>query len=68
MISQDVIGVNEAAEIIGCTVAWVRQLAEAGEIDGKKISGRAWAISRRSAEKYSEKPQTSGRPRISAQS
>jgi len=36
--------VNEAAEVLGCTNARVRQLLISGEMRGKKANGRAWLI------------------------
>jgi len=57
--------VEEAAEIIGCTDGRVRQLLRAGELDGKKVSERAWVVVRASAVKYAASQQPTGRPRNS---
>lgn len=63
-INFDAVSVVEAAEIIGCTVGRVRQLLLGGELVGEKLNERAWAVSRKSAEKYSKLTPQSGRPRI----
>jgi excisionase family DNA binding protein len=62
------INVPEAAELMGCSDVWVIKLIQSGELDGFKLSGRAWAVSRKSAEKnvkdYLERdPTLSGRKR-----
>jgi hypothetical protein len=56
--------VADAAEIIGCTVGRVRQLLIDGVIAGQKLNERAWAVERKSAEKYAQTEQTVGRPRL----
>lgn len=58
------VSVDEAAEIMGCTAGRVRQMLRAGELEGHKVSERAWIVKRESAEKNAEKPDGSGRPRI----
>lgn len=45
------ISVPEAAEALGCTDVWVIKLIKSGELDGFKLSGRAWAVRRSSVEK-----------------
>lgn len=63
------IGVNEAAELIGCTVGRVRQLLLAGKLEGKKIHERAWIVRRASAEHWARYVEHHGRrtrePKIS---
>lgn len=60
--------VEQAAEIIGCTPAHVRYLLgdEIQEIVGHKMSDRVWIVEKKSVEAYARKPQTRGRPRVSA--
>lgn len=57
--------VSDAAAIIGCTVGRVRQLLIDGEIVGMKLNERAWAVDRKSAEKYAKREISVGRPRLS---
>ena len=56
--------VADAAEIVGCTVGRIRQLLIDGEIEGQKLNERAWAVERKSAEKYAKKTFNVGRPRL----
>lgn len=60
------VSVAEAAAIIGCTAAHVRRLLIDGTLAGQKLNERAWAVEKKSAERYARTPQTFGRPRISA--
>lgn len=62
------ISVPEAAEALGCTDVWVIKLIKSGELDGFKLSGRAWAVRRSSVEKnlkeyLARDPSLSGRKR-----
>ena len=62
------ISVPDAAELLGCTDVWVIKMIHRGDIDGFKLSGRAWAVKRASVEKnmrdYMERdPTLSGRKR-----
>lgn len=62
------ISVPEAAELMGCSDVWVIKLIQSGDVEGFKLSGRAWAVKRTSAEKnvrdYLERdPTLSGRKR-----
>jgi len=62
------ISVPDAAELLGCTDVWVIKMIHRGDIDGFKLSGRAWAVKRASVEKnvreYLERdPTLSGRKR-----
>jgi excisionase family DNA binding protein len=62
------ISVPVAAEMLGCTDVWVIRMIHRGDLEGFKLSGRAWAISRKSVEKnvrdYLERdPTLSGRKR-----
>lgn len=45
------ISVPKAAELLGCTDVWVIKMIQRGELEGFKLSGRAWAINRKSVEK-----------------
>lgn len=47
----DWISVPKAAELLGCTDVWVIRLIQRGDLDGFRLSGRAWAVSRKSVEK-----------------
>ena len=60
---KDWVSVETAAEIIGCSKPWVRQLAYDGELEYDYFSPRAMAIKKTSAEKYAKKPKILGRPR-----
>ena len=62
------VSVDLAAAIIGCTEGRVRQLLRAGELVGLKLNERAWAVERKSAERYAEREQPTGRPKNSARS
>ena len=62
------ISVPEASELMGCSDVWVIKLIQSGDLDGFKLSQRAWCVSRKSAEKnvrdYLERdPTLSGRKR-----
>lgn len=65
-INFDAVSVTKAAEIIGCTTGRVRQLLRDGVIRGAKLSQRAWVVSRVDAQKMSETPAPTGRPRKSS--
>lgn len=62
------ISVPEAADALGCTDVWVLKLLKNGELDGFRLSGRAWAVRRSSVEKnlreyMARDPSQSGRKR-----
>jgi excisionase family DNA binding protein len=62
------ISVPAAAELLGCTDVWVIKMINRGDLEGFRLSGRAWAVSRKSVEKnareYLERPPSAaGRPR-----
>lgn len=68
---QEWISVPVAAELLGCTDVWVIRMIHRGELEGFRLSGRAWAVSRSSAEKnlkeYQRRdPTLSGRKRSKA--
>lgn len=65
-INFDAVSVTDAASIIGCTTGRVRQLLREEALRGKKLGNgenSPWVVSRVDAEKLSEKPQHTGRPR-----
>ena len=62
------ISVPKAAEMLGCTDVWVIKMVQAGTLEGFRLSGRAWAVSKKSVEKnlrdYRQRdPTLSGRKR-----
>lgn len=62
------ISVPKAAELLGCTDVWVIRMVQAGTLEGFRLSGRAWAVSKKSVEKnlrdYLQRdPTLSGRKR-----
>jgi excisionase family DNA binding protein len=62
------VSVPVAAELLGCTDVWVIKMIHRGELEGFKLSRRAWAVSRKSVEKnireYLERdPSLAGRKR-----
>ena len=64
----DWVSVPIAAEMLGCTDVWVIRMIHRGELDGFRLSGRAWAVKRASVEKnlreYLDRdPTLSGRKR-----
>ena len=64
----DWISVPVAAELLGCTDVWVIKMISRGDLEGFKLSGRAWAVKRTSVEKnvreyLSRDPSLSGRKR-----
>jgi hypothetical protein len=60
------IGVKEAASIIGCTAGRVRQLLLAGQLRGRKVTDTSWVLVKQDAERYARNnPRTIGRRRIS---
>lgn len=64
----DWISVPVAAEMLGCTDVWVIRMIHRGELEGFRLSGRAWAVSRKSVatnlkEYLQRDPTLSGRKR-----
>lgn len=60
--------VPQAAEALGCSDVWVIRMIQRGELEGFKLSGRAWAVSCKSVAKNLEEylkrdPSLSGRKR-----
>jgi excisionase family DNA binding protein len=60
--------VPQAAEALGCSDVWVIRMIQRGELEGFRLSGRAWAVSRKSCEKnlneyLNRDPSLSGRKR-----
>ena len=63
--------VPEAAEYLGCSMTWILKMLAAGDLDGFRLNGRAWAVERaslrRSREEYeSRDPSHPGRKRSKA--
>lgn len=70
-VEKDILSVPEAAERLGCSQAWVLRLLAAGELEGFRLSRKAWAVSAASVEKnyreYQERdPGRAGRKRSAA--
>lgn len=62
------VSVPKAAEMLGCSDVWVIRMIQNGTLEGFKLSGRAWAVSRKSVSKnlkeYLERdPTLAGRKR-----
>ena len=57
---------KEAAEILGCTVSRIRQMARAGELWSQNISQRAAVLDLAEIKAKALKPVTRGRPRRNA--
>lgn len=62
------ISVPAAAELLGCTDVWVIKMIQRGELEGFRLSGRAWAVKRSAVEKnvrayLARDPSQAGRPR-----
>lgn len=62
--SEHFLNPKEAADVIGCTESYVRRLLRDGTIRGRKLNERAWAIPQSEAERLSQQPQKTGRPKI----
>lgn len=65
---QDWISVPQAAELLGCSDVWVIRMIQRGDLEGFRLSGRAWAVSRKSVAKnhadyLKRDPTLSGRKR-----
>jgi excisionase family DNA binding protein len=47
----DLIGTNQAAEILKCSPQWVMKLLRTGALKGQRVGGK-WIICRSDVEKY----------------
>jgi excisionase family DNA binding protein len=45
------VSVPVAAELLGCSDVWVIRMIHRGDLEGFRLSGRAWAVRRTSIEK-----------------
>lgn len=68
MPEQDWVSVPVAAEMLGCSDVWVIRMIQNGALEGFRLSGRAWAVSRKSVEKNRDEylnrdPSLAGRKR-----
>lgn len=61
------VSVEDAAGILGCTAARIRQLLGEGIISGEKVGERVWLVDEKTVHKYriETKGNNRGRPRIS---
>lgn len=60
----DKLSADEVAQLCGMTHGRVCQLLQSGEMKGTQGRGRIWQIERREAEKFKQRPEGPGRPRI----
>lgn len=60
------VNVNEAADLLGCTVGRVRQMLRDGSLKGLKANAKAWLVPTTEIERMAERPYKTGRPRVSA--
>lgn len=65
MSEPEYISTTDATKILGVSDAWVLRLLKQGELNGFRLNGRAWAISRKSvmANKRRHNRGGVGRPR-----
>jgi excisionase family DNA binding protein len=52
--NQEWISVPKAAEMLGCSDVWVIRMIQRGDLEGFRLSGRAWAVSLKSVTKNIE--------------
>ncbi len=62
--SNDLLTVDEVANLCGMTHGRVCQLLRSGAMRGQKLR-TLWQVARKEAEKFIERPTTAGRPRVS---
>jgi hypothetical protein len=62
----DMLSAHEVAELCGMTHGRVCQLLQSGEMKGTQGRGRIWQVQRREAEKFANRPEGPGRPRIAS--
>ena len=46
-LTPDMITITQAAELAGCSPEYIRRLLRAEKLNGVKITGRLWLVSRR---------------------
>ena len=57
MQSDEILNVPQAAALMGCSDVWVIKMIRSGELEGFRLSGRAWAVSQKSVERNIEEYQ-----------
>ncbi|MHB8953518.1 MAG: helix-turn-helix domain-containing protein [Pirellulaceae bacterium] len=62
MIQGNLLNVEEAAVVVGCTPGRIRQMLRKGTLPGVKANDRAWLITKRAAEKLAQQRPPKGRP------
>jgi len=65
LIKNEWLSVREAADVIGCTDARVRQMLAGGDMAGEKATASVWMIPRREVDRIARLPRRKGgRPRV----
>lgn len=59
----ELLNVEEAAEVIGVTTGRVRQMLRDGEMRGKKANERAWMVDKSEVDRVAAEEKKTGRPR-----
>ena len=59
----ELLNVEEAAEVIGVTTGRVRQMLRDGEMHGKKANERAWMVDKAEVDRVAAEEKKTGRPR-----
>jgi excisionase family DNA binding protein len=62
MIAGNLLNVDEAAAVVGCTPGRIRQMLGDGTLKGIKANGRAWLVPKKEAEKLRDHRPPKGRP------
>lgn len=60
----DLLSAHEVAELCGMTHGRVCQLLQSGEMAGNKLRNIIWQVERREAEKFINRQDGPGRPRV----
>jgi excisionase family DNA binding protein len=59
---RDLLTVEAAAAEYGFSKTWITRLLNAGRLQGVRINGRAWMVSKKDLARYSKTKQPVGRP------